>query len=134
MYVTLIVLIIIAAILLTLIVLVQNSKGGGLAAGFQSSNQIMGVRKTTDFLEKATWGLAAFIIVLSILAVGIRSKAGEATADESAIKEQSADINKQMQQGTATPNFGEVPKAQPAPANQSAGQKPAEGQAQPEKK
>ena len=36
----------------------QNSKGGGLAAGFSSTNQIMGVRKTTDFLEKATWGLS----------------------------------------------------------------------------
>ena len=75
MYTTLIVLIIIAAILLTLVVLVQNSKGGGLAAGFQSSNQFMGVRKTTDFIEKATWGLAIFMVVLSILAVGVRSSA-----------------------------------------------------------
>ena len=50
------------------IVLIQNSKGGGLAAGFASSNQIMGVRKTTDFLEKATWTLAALIVVVSIAA------------------------------------------------------------------
>lgn len=62
------ILIIIAAILMVLIVLVQNSKGGGLAAGFQSSNQIMGVRRTTDFLEKATWTLAGAMVVLSILA------------------------------------------------------------------
>ena len=61
------ILILIAAILLILIVLVQNSKGGGLAAGFSSSNQIMGVRKTTDFLEKATWGLAGTFIFLCIL-------------------------------------------------------------------
>jgi preprotein translocase subunit SecG len=61
------VLIFITSILLVLIVLVQNSKGGGLASNFQSSNQIMGVRKTTDFLEKATWGLAAVLIFLSVI-------------------------------------------------------------------
>ena len=66
MYLLLIILIVIAALLMCFIVLIQNSKGGGLASGFSSSNQIMGVRKTTDFLEKATWGLAAFIVVLSI--------------------------------------------------------------------
>mgnify|MGYP000877098696 CR=1 FL=1 len=67
MYVVILVTILIAAILMILIVLVQKSKGGGLAAGFSSSNQIMGVRKTTDFLEKSTWVLAAVVILLSIL-------------------------------------------------------------------
>ena len=67
MYVFISILILIASILLILIVLIQNSKGGGLASGFSSSNQIMGVRKTTDFLEKATWGLAGFVIVCSIV-------------------------------------------------------------------
>ena len=60
------VLIVLAAVALILVVLVQKSKGGGLASGFSSSNQIMGVRKTTDFIEKATWGLAATIVVLSL--------------------------------------------------------------------
>jgi len=69
------VLIVIAAIALVLIVLVQNSKGGGLSSGFSSSNAIMGVRKTTDFLEKATWGLAGFIMIMSIICVMIRPKA-----------------------------------------------------------
>lgn len=68
------VLIVIAAIALVLIVLVQNSKGGGLSSGFSSSNAIMGVRKTTDFIEKATWGLAGFIMVMSIICVMIRPK------------------------------------------------------------
>ena len=49
------------------IVLIQESKGGGLASSFASSNQIMGVRKTTDFLEKATWGLAIAMVVLSVV-------------------------------------------------------------------
>ena len=65
-----IVLIVIAAILLTLLVLVQNSKGGGLAAGFASGNQVMGAPKTADFLEKATWTLMAIIVFLSIISVG----------------------------------------------------------------
>ena len=68
MYLLSFVLIVIASILMCFIVLIQNSKGGGLAAGFASSNQIMGVRKTTDFLEKATWTLAAIMVVVSIAA------------------------------------------------------------------
>lgn len=63
-----VVLIFIICILLILIVLVQNSKGGGLASDFTSSNQIMGVRRTTDFLEKATWTFATALVVLSIIA------------------------------------------------------------------
>jgi len=66
MYLLVSILIVIAAVLLIFIVIVQNAKGGGLAAGFSSSNQIMGVRKTTDFLEKATWGLGAVIVFLCI--------------------------------------------------------------------
>jgi len=66
MYSFITVLLFIVCILLILFVLVQNSKGGGLASNFQSSNQIMGVRKTTDFLEKMTWGLAAALLVLCI--------------------------------------------------------------------
>lgn len=67
MYTLITVLIFIACILLILIVLVQNSKGGGLASNFQSSNQVMGVRKTTDFLEKGTWFLAGALLFFSIL-------------------------------------------------------------------
>ncbi|MBZ4651892.1 MAG: putative rane protein [Proteiniphilum sp.] len=67
MYIFITILILLAAILMILVVLVQKSKGGGLASGFSSSNQIMGVRKTTDFLEKLTWTLAGIMIVLSIL-------------------------------------------------------------------
>lgn len=68
MYTTISILIFIVCILLILIVLVQNSKGGGLSSSFASSNQIMGVRKTTDFLEKATWTLAGGMMVLCVIA------------------------------------------------------------------
>ena len=66
MYLLFIVLIVIVAVLMCGIVLIQNSKGGGLASSFASSNQIMGVRKTTDFLEKATWTLAIAIAVFCV--------------------------------------------------------------------
>jgi len=66
MFVVFSVLIVITSILLILIVLVQNSKGGGLASNFSGSNQVMGVRKTTDFLEKATWYLAMGVVIFSL--------------------------------------------------------------------
>src|ERR1700760_3375816 len=62
-----VILIIIACVILGLIVLVQNPKGGGLAGnvgGF--SNQLMGVKQTTDVLEKGTWVLAAVVGLLCL--------------------------------------------------------------------
>lgn len=79
MYTLIIVLVILAAILMCGIVLIQESKGGGLASGFSSSNQIMGVRKTTDFLEKATWGLAIIMVVLSVVSAAFVTRT---TAEE----------------------------------------------------
>ncbi len=81
------VLILIASALLILIVLVQNSKGGGLAANFSSSNQMLGVRKTTDFLEKATWGLSIAIVVLSVAASLSINRATEAVDDTKSVLE-----------------------------------------------
>ena len=68
MYNIIVILIIVICVLLGLVVLVQNSKGGGLAANFSAPTQVMGVRQTADFLEKATWGLAIALVVLSLLA------------------------------------------------------------------
>ncbi|MBO5963289.1 MAG: preprotein translocase subunit SecG [Bacteroidales bacterium] len=68
MFVFVTVLIIVVAVLLAIVVLVQNSKGGGLAANFASQNQVMGVRKTADFLEKATWTLACVMLLLCLVA------------------------------------------------------------------
>ena len=65
-----IILIVLASVILGLIVLVQNPKGGGLAgniAGF--SNQFMGVKQTTDVLEKGTWIFAGIIGALCLLSV-----------------------------------------------------------------
>ncbi|RLD24042.1 MAG: preprotein translocase subunit SecG [Bacteroidetes bacterium] len=63
-----IVLILIVAVLLVLVVLAQNSKGGGLSSQFGGSgaSNIIGVKKTTDLLEKLTWGFAIAILGLSM--------------------------------------------------------------------
>lgn len=121
MYTAISVLIVIVCILLILIVLVQNSKGGGLASSFASSNQIMGVRKTTDFLEKATWTLAGAMLVLCIIAALAipRNEVG----GKSAIQEQveKAPVNQmipsfatpQPTDNGATDNGTSVPQGQP---------------------
>ncbi|MDE6716717.1 MAG: preprotein translocase subunit SecG [Muribaculaceae bacterium] len=68
MYIFISILIVLASLLLIGVVLIQKSKGGGLASDYSSGNQYLGYRKTTDFVEKATWSLAIFICVLSICA------------------------------------------------------------------
>ena len=90
MYIFITILIVIAAILLTLLVLVQNSKGGGLAAGFASGNQVMGAPKTADFLEKATWTLIALIVAFSIAAVGFSAGQQASAEEQSAIEVEAA--------------------------------------------
>jgi preprotein translocase subunit SecG len=82
------VLILIVCVLLVLVVLVQNSKGGGLASNFSSSNQIMGVRKTADFLEKATWTLAIALLVLSLVSIFVIPRNPEGAKKSQALQEQ----------------------------------------------
>lgn len=67
-YAAIIIFILIISVLLVCVVLVQNSKGGGLLSGLGGANQIAGVQKTTDFIEKATWVLWGSLVVLSVLA------------------------------------------------------------------
>lgn len=69
MYSVLVILAVITAVLLTFVVLIQESKGGGLASNFAASNQIMGVRKTTDVVEKATWTLAGALVVFAVATI-----------------------------------------------------------------
>jgi preprotein translocase subunit SecG len=75
---------IIAAALMIIIVLIQNPKGGGLAANFSSSNQIFGVQRTSEGVEKLTWIFAALILFVSLAASsynGQKSSKGEVTSD-----------------------------------------------------
>ena len=66
MYTLFVILAVITAVLLAIVVLIQESKGGGLASNVSSANSVLGVRKTTDFVEKATWTLAALLVVFSV--------------------------------------------------------------------
>ena len=102
------ILITLAALLLIGVVLIQKSKGGGLATNVSSYNQIAGVRKTTDFIEKATWCLAIFICVLSICAC-ILSKSSDANQGTRLATPQT-----EQQQGTGIPTTGQGQPAAPA--------------------
>ena len=83
MYTLFVILIVIAAVLMIGIVLIQESKGGGLSSSFAGYNQVAGVRKTTDFIEKATWGLAIAMVCFSIVCAWV---APTATADRSVME------------------------------------------------
>lgn len=124
MFLLLIIVMVVASISMCFIVLVQNSKGGGLSSGFSSSNQIMGVRKTTSFLEKATWTLAAVIVVFSIASAytipSASHKNGEVIMEQAQQEEKTNPYN--MPIGTEAPQT-EAPATTPAteqPAEQPA--------------
>jgi preprotein translocase subunit SecG len=125
MYTLFVILIVLASLLMCFIVLIQESKGGGLASGFSSSNQIMGVRKTTDFIEKTTWGLAIAMVVLSVLCAYV---APTATTSESVLEKDATE------QSTTNPNnlpgFGASKTQQAAPAQGASQQGGAQGGAQ----
>ena len=106
MYIFISILILITSVFLVLIVLVQNSKGGGLASGFASSNQVLGVRKTTDFLEKATW-TAAIIVMALCIGITATIPRGKVTSGSEVLDNVSAPIT------PSAPDFGTtMPDAQ----------------------
>ena len=71
------ILVIIASLILGLIVLIQNPKGGGLSSSFGGfGNQLMGVKQTTDVLEKGTWLFFGIVAVLCIVSPLFIPKAG----------------------------------------------------------
>lgn len=97
MYILFIVLIIVASVLLIFTVLAQSPKSG-MAANFGASNQVMGVRETTNFLEKFTWGLAVAILAFSLCATMTMPK-GNVAASRTAVEralEQSLDGNQNL--------------------------------------
>lgn len=97
LYILVSVLILITCVLMVLVVLVQNSKGGGLASNFASSNQFMGVRKTADFLEKTTWTLAIVMLVLSLASIFV------IPSSSGTVEQQQSEIQKQIDDSKTTP-------------------------------
>ena len=111
------VLILIVCFLLVLIVLVQNSKGGGLASNFSGAGQVMGVRKTADFLEKSTWTLAVALLLFCIVAVAAIPHVQDET-NQSRIQEQVQRTTSCVMptEVPSVPEGTEVPTATEAPA------------------
>ena len=120
MYTIFAILIVIASILLVGVILIQKSKGGGLAANVNSYNQFMGVRKTTDFVEKATWGLSIFICALSIASAFVTAPS---------IVEGAPQIKKLPTSETQAPNFGTQAEQAPAASQGKAVTVPAKEEA-----
>jgi preprotein translocase subunit SecG len=121
MYTLLIILIVIAAVLMIGIVLIQESKGGGLASNFSTYNQIGGVRKTTDFIEKTTWGLAIAMVVISVACAYV---APQATSEGSVME----GIENPVTNPNNLPGFGASQQKDAAPAQEApaAPEKPAQ--------
>ena len=111
MYTLLLIFIIIAAVLMVGIVLIQESKGGGLASNFASYNQIGGVRKTTDFIEKMTWSLAAAMVIISVACAYVAPKSGTKGAIVNQI--QAPAVNPNNTQGIEAPHPGPHPGSPP---------------------
>ncbi len=93
-------LILVACVLLILAVLVQSPKSG-MAANFGASNQVMGVRQTSDFLEKFTWAMAGAVLALSLLATVVMD--GSSSTGASALSNDADALMKQMQQNVEIP-------------------------------
>lgn len=113
LYTLCIILILVASVLIILAVLVQNPKSG-MAANFGVSNQVMGVRQTTNFLEKFTWTMAVVIVVLSLVATLAMDRSLVATSN-SKIDEDAKALMENIESDAVIPQ-AEVPAAEAAPA------------------
>lgn len=101
------IIIILVAALLALFVLAQNPKGGGLAAGFTGAQQIGGVQRTADFLEKGTWTLASVLMVLCLISAGAQDSGPKATDLDAPIEEVTP--GEQVDAGTVTADTAAFP-------------------------
>lgn len=105
------ILVIIASVILGLIVLIQNPKGGGLSSSFGGfGNQLMGVKQTTDVLEKGTWLFAAIVGILCLLSPAFipKTSSGSSVNDE-VTKDLKAPVQKTTPPPTNTVTIPSVP-------------------------
>ncbi len=124
MYYLFVILIVIASLLMIGIVLIQESKGGGLSSNFSAGNQLAGVRKTTDFIEKATWGLAIAMVVLSVLCAYVAPTVTEQNVIEVSNSNPLANPTTQQNFGASqAPAEGEAAPAAAPKANANAAPK-----------
>ena len=114
---------ILVCILLILVILIQNSKGGGIQSQFGAATQIMGVKRGTEFVEKATWGLAITLIALSVLMSpqGTTTSVSEDDAGSAAKRrsQTAVPLPAQQQQAPQQMPVQEGPASQPANQEQA---------------
>ena len=115
LYTICIALILVASVLVILAVLVQNPKSG-MAANFGASNQVMGVRETTNFLEKFTWAMAIAIVVLSLVATLAMDRSKVAESNSEISKDAKALQERVLETEAATMPQAEIPAAEEVPA------------------
>ena len=115
LYTICIALILVASVLVILAVLVQNPKSG-MAANFGASNQVMGVRETTNFLEKFTWAMAIAIVVLSLVATLVMDRSKVAESNSEISKDAKALQERVLETEAATMPQAEIPAAEEVPA------------------
>lgn len=102
-------LVLVASILIILAVMVQSPKSG-MAANFGASNQVMGVRQTTDFLEKFTWSMAIAILVLCLLATLTMDSSRVSTSNNAIVNDAAALQEKMLEtESSATMPQVEIP-------------------------
>lgn len=107
---------IVVCALLILVVLMQNSKGGGISSQFSGANQIMGVRRGADVIEKATWTLAILLLVLSLLMTPKSGVSSDASTNptESVTRKKAAGAVMPQQAPAQTQQQPQQPQSQPA--------------------
>ncbi|MFI3302471.1 MAG: preprotein translocase subunit SecG [Rikenellaceae bacterium] len=107
-------LILVACVLVILAILVQSPKSG-MAANFGASNQVMGVRQTSDFLEKFTWTMAIAILALSLLATVVMDGSLVSRSNSELSRDAESLIQTQSEVAPAIPQ-AELPLPEEAPA------------------
>ena len=125
MYTLVVILILIVSVLLGLIILVQNSKGGGLVSNFGGANQMMGVRQTTDFLEKATWTLGGILVVLCLISSITLPKNSKEGTPKSEVETMIPNLPS-TEAPAATTTLPAASEAAPAEATEAPAETPAE--------
>jgi len=128
-YILLIILSLLAALLMIGVVLIQKSKGGGLSSSFAGTNQIMGVRRTNNFIEKVTWTLAGCIAVFAILSTFFIPNSVGNTAPRvkapAAVEQSVAGYDSQLPAASEAPAAAPAETPAEAPAEAPAAEAPA---------
>ncbi|MCY3998774.1 MAG: preprotein translocase subunit SecG [Flavobacteriaceae bacterium] len=123
MFTIFIVLIILICLLLILVIMVQNPKGGGLSSAFggAGSQQLGGVQKTTDFLDRSTWVLAIFLLVLILMSNVTLTRQGNVDSillDDTVPVEEVIPETLPEQEPTPVEDLPELPEELPPPTEE----------------